>query len=128
MIWTHIFGVQYWIIMKKTKKQPPFVLRTLFTQFYMRNLLILTATPHNLLMNCIFWAYLSVNGKWTKKQPTEVFINTLFGELYKITSFVVYFSNQKTLTCFIRLTRRRKIAQIIIDMPNYFFLNAFTLF
>ena len=26
------------------------------------------------------------------------------------------------------LTRRRKIAQIVINTPNYFFLNVFTLF
>ena len=33
------------------------------------------------------------NDKYTKKQPTEVFINTLFEELCKITDFAVYFFN-----------------------------------
>ena len=39
-----------------------------------RNLLILTARSHNLLRNIIFQAYLCVNDKQTKEQPTEVFM------------------------------------------------------
>ena len=40
-----------------------------------------------------FKAYLSVNDKQTKTQPTEVFTNTLLGEMYKIAGIVVCFSN-----------------------------------
>ena len=53
----------------------------------------------------------------------------LFEELYKFTGLAVYFSNlpelhSKTFSSNIK----RKITQIIINTPNYFFLNVFTLF
>ena len=38
------------------------------------------------------------------------------------------YKKKKFTLFFIRLIRRRKITQIIIDIPNYFYLNAFTLF
>ena len=56
---------------RKTKEQHLLVLNTRLNSSICLHLLILTARPQNLLMICSFKAYLCVNEKQTKKQPSQ---------------------------------------------------------